>query len=194
MALWQRWGRDFYPDGRRGVTPGDVEALFDEISGMRLKSYFDKYIRGTEDVPLAKLLAEYLPQDQIAEVRRAYEFGAQEHKGQSRTSGEPYIFHPLAVARILAEMRMDATTLCAAILHDVIEDTGVSKDEVATRFGKDVAALVDGVSKIGKIEGMTRQERRHPDIIDGSRRRRIEPGQRIDVASPPQAQLQHQLS
>lgn len=109
--------------------------------------------------PLAKLLAEYLPQEQIAEVRRAYEFGAQEHKGQSRTSGEPYIFHPLAVARVLAEMRMDSTTLCAAILHDVIEDTGVSKDEVAARFGKDVAELVDGVSKIGKIEGMSRAER-----------------------------------
>jgi GTP diphosphokinase / guanosine-3',5'-bis(diphosphate) 3'-diphosphatase len=109
--------------------------------------------------PLAKLLAEYLPQDQIAEVRRAYEFGAQEHKGQNRTSGEPYIFHPLAVARILAEMRMDATTLIAAILHDVIEDTGASKDDVAAKFGKDVAELVDGVSKIGKIEGMTRQER-----------------------------------
>ena len=109
--------------------------------------------------PLAKLLAEYLPQDQIEEVRRAYEFGAKEHKGQSRTSGEPYIFHPLAVARILAEMRMDATTLIAAILHDVIEDTVVSKDQVAERFGKDVAELVDGVSKIGKIEGMTRQER-----------------------------------
>lgn len=109
--------------------------------------------------PLAKLLAEYLPQELIADVRRAYEFGAQEHAGQSRTSGEPYIFHPLAVARILAEMRMDATTLIAAILHDVIEDTGVSKDEVATRFGKDVATLVDGVSKIDKIEGMTRAER-----------------------------------
>ncbi|MGQ0697601.1 MAG: RelA/SpoT family protein [Panacagrimonas sp.] len=109
--------------------------------------------------PLAKLLAEYLPPDHIAEVRRAYEFGAKEHKGQSRTSGEPYIFHPLAVARILGEMRMDATTLIAAILHDVIEDTGVSKDEVAARFGKDVAGLVDGVSKIGKIEGMSRAER-----------------------------------
>ncbi|MBB3223110.1 M61 family metallopeptidase [Pseudoduganella umbonata] len=59
LALWQRYGRDFYPHGRRGVTPGEVEALFDEISGMRLKSYFDKYIRGTEDVPLAKLLAPF---------------------------------------------------------------------------------------------------------------------------------------
>ncbi|QGZ41065.1 putative metalloprotease with PDZ domain [Pseudoduganella flava] len=59
LALWQRYGRDFYPDGRRGVTPADVEALFDEISGMKLKSYFEKYIRGTEDVPLAKLLAPF---------------------------------------------------------------------------------------------------------------------------------------
>ncbi|WP_338770525.1 M61 family metallopeptidase [Massilia sp. METH4] len=59
LALWQRYGRDFYPAGRRGVTPADVEALFDEISGMRLKSYFEKYIRGTEDVPLAKLLAPF---------------------------------------------------------------------------------------------------------------------------------------
>jgi predicted metalloprotease with PDZ domain len=59
LALWQRYGRDFYPDGRRGVTPAEVEALFDEISGMRLKSYFEKYIRGTEDVPLAKLLAPF---------------------------------------------------------------------------------------------------------------------------------------
>ena len=88
--------------------------------------------------PLARLLAEYLPQEQIQEVRRAYEFGAKEHKGQSRTSGEPYIFHPLAVARVLGEMHMDSTTLCAAILHDVIEDTGVSKDEVAARL----AALI----------------------------------------------------
>ncbi|QBE63154.1 M61 family metallopeptidase [Pseudoduganella lutea] len=59
LALWQRYGRDFYPDGRRGVTPRDVEALFDEISGMKLKSYFEKYVRGTEDVPLAKLLAPF---------------------------------------------------------------------------------------------------------------------------------------
>ncbi|MGQ0622000.1 MAG: RelA/SpoT family protein [Panacagrimonas sp.] len=108
---------------------------------------------------LAKVLMEYLPQDQIAEVRRAYEFGALEHAGQNRTSGEPYIFHPLAVARVLAEMRMDATTLCAAILHDVIEDTKVSKEAVARKFGDDVAELVDGVSKIGKIEGMSRAER-----------------------------------
>ena len=108
--------------------------------------------------PLTKVLESYLPADQIAEVRRAYEFGAGQHKGQKRDSGEPYIFHPLAVARILAEMRLDATTLIAAILHDVIEDTGIAKEELAKQFGPDVAGLVDGVSKFQKVEGMSRAE------------------------------------
>src|SRR5262249_8078529 len=92
------------------------------------------------------------------EVRRAYEFGAGQHKGQKRDSGEPYIFHPLAVARILAEMRLDATTLIAAILHDVIEDTGIAKEELAKQFGSAVAGLVDRVSKFQKVEGMSRAE------------------------------------
>ena len=108
--------------------------------------------------PLTKVLQTYLPEDQIGDVRRAYEFGASRHEGQSRTSGEPYIFHPLAVARILAEMRLDATTLIAAILHDVIEDTGISKEDLAKQFGQDVADLVDGVSKFHRIEGMSRAE------------------------------------
>ena len=107
---------------------------------------------------LVKVLEEYLPEDQIADVRRAYEFGAKYHAGQSRKSGEPYIYHPLAVARILADLRMDATTLMAAILHDVIEDTDASKERVAMVFGQDVADLVEGVTKIGKIEGLSRAE------------------------------------
>ena len=84
---------------------------------------------------LVRLLGEYLPDDQISEVRRAYTFGAEMHAGQSRSSGEPYIYHPLAVARILAEMRLDHVTLIAAILHDVIEDTAVSKEEIEKQFG-----------------------------------------------------------
>ena len=108
--------------------------------------------------PLTRMLEEYLPADAVAEVRRAHEFGARLHKGQHRTSGEPYIFHPLAVARILAEMRLDHTTLIAAILHDIIEDTAVSKDDLARDFGADVASLVDGVSKFQKVEGQTRAE------------------------------------
>jgi RelA/SpoT family (p)ppGpp synthetase len=113
---------------------------------------------------LCRILTEYLPEDQIAEVRRAHEFGARMHSGQARESGEPYIYHPLAVARILAEMRLDATTICAAILHDVIEDTPVDKTEIAKHFGRDVAELVDGVSKFHKVEGMTRAEQQAESV------------------------------
>ena len=108
--------------------------------------------------PLSRVLEEYLPADAVADVRRAYEFGAKLHQGQSRSSGEPYIYHPLAVARILAEMRLDHTTLMAAILHDVIEDTTISKEDLAKEFGQDVAQLVDGVSKFHKVEGQSRAE------------------------------------
>jgi len=108
--------------------------------------------------PLTRVLEEYLPQPAIDDVRRAYEFGAKLHQGQQRSSGEPYIFHPMAVARVLAEMRLDHTTLIAAILHDVIEDTPTSKEEIGKQFGADVAQLVDGVSKFQKIEGQTRAE------------------------------------
>lgn len=108
---------------------------------------------------LCRVLEGYLPDEPIAEVRRAAEFATRVHAGQSRSSGEPYVYHPLAAARILAEMRMDPTTLMAAILHDVIEDTGITKASLAESFGVDVAELVDGVSKIDKIEGMSRTER-----------------------------------
>lgn len=113
---------------------------------------------------LTRILEEYLPAPQISEVRRAYEFGAKMHAGQNRSSGEPYIYHPLAVAKILAEMRLDATTLCAAILHDVIEDTPVGKEEIARLFGHDVAELVDGVSKFQKVEGMSGAERQAENV------------------------------
>jgi GTP diphosphokinase / guanosine-3',5'-bis(diphosphate) 3'-diphosphatase len=108
--------------------------------------------------PLTRMLETYLPAEAVGEVRRAHEFGARLHQGQHRTSGEPYIYHPLAVARLLAEMRLDHTTLIAAILHDVIEDTNVSRDDLAKQFGHDVAQLVDGVSKFQKVEGQTRAE------------------------------------
>jgi len=107
---------------------------------------------------LARQLEGYLPEDQIALVRKAAEFATNVHTGQRRSSGEPYVYHPLAVARILAEMRMDHVTLIAAILHDVIEDTGVSRESLALEFGADVATLVDGVSKVTRIEGRTRAE------------------------------------
>jgi RelA/SpoT family (p)ppGpp synthetase len=101
---------------------------------------------------LCKLLDTYLEPDQVQEVYHAYLFGAEAHEGQHRMSGEPYIYHPIAAARILAELRLDHKSIVAAILHDVIEDTPTAKEQVASEFGEDVAELVDGVSKLTQIE------------------------------------------
>ncbi|HLZ98895.1 MAG TPA: bifunctional (p)ppGpp synthetase/guanosine-3',5'-bis(diphosphate) 3'-pyrophosphohydrolase [Steroidobacteraceae bacterium] len=103
-------------------------------------------------------LEAYLSPPQVERVREAYEFGAEKHHGQKRVSGEPYITHPVAVADILADLRLDADTLVAAILHDVIEDTPTAKAEIASIFGQVVAELVDGVSKLDQIQFKNRQE------------------------------------
>ncbi|MCP1727973.1 RelA/SpoT family (p)ppGpp synthetase [Natronospira proteinivora] len=109
------------------------------------------------DELLAKLAA-YLPEAQVESVEQAFCFGAEAHEGQRRLSGEPYISHPVAVAGILSELRMDYKTLIAAILHDVIEDTPTAKDDIAERFGEDVAQLVDGVSKLTQIRFRSKAE------------------------------------
>jgi len=101
---------------------------------------------------LCDILEQYLEHEQVAEVYRAYLFSAEAHEGQQRLSGEPYIYHPLAVARTLAEMRMDQKSIIAAILHDVIEDTPTAKDQIEKEFGMEVAGLVDGVSKLTKVK------------------------------------------
>ncbi|MDA3921343.1 MAG: bifunctional (p)ppGpp synthetase/guanosine-3',5'-bis(diphosphate) 3'-pyrophosphohydrolase [Salinisphaera sp.] len=106
---------------------------------------------------LAERLESYLPAAAIQQVRAAYEYGERQHRGQFRKTGEPYIYHPLAVARILADMRLDATTLMAAILHDVIEDTTSAHAEVAQQFGQEVADLVEGVSKLDKAQFHSRE-------------------------------------
>lgn len=107
---------------------------------------------------LCALLETYLEPQPIKNVYHAYLFSAAAHEGQTRLTGEPYIYHPLAVARILAGMHMDAQTITAAILHDVIEDTETAKDQITDEFGKDVANLVDGVSKLTHLEFESKQE------------------------------------
>ncbi|MBT8116609.1 MAG: bifunctional GTP diphosphokinase/guanosine-3',5'-bis pyrophosphate 3'-pyrophosphohydrolase [Gammaproteobacteria bacterium] len=107
---------------------------------------------------LCRMLDDYLEPDQIQEVYRAYLFGAEAHEGQHRLSGEPYIYHPIAAARILAELKLDAKSIVAAILHDTIEDTPTAKEHIATEFGEDVAELVDGVSKLTQIKFETSAE------------------------------------
>jgi RelA/SpoT family (p)ppGpp synthetase len=98
------------------------------------------------------MLEDYLEPDQVQEVYRAYLFGAEAHDGQHRLSGEPYIYHPIAAARILGELRLDHKSIIAAILHDVIEDTETVKEQIAGAFGSEVAELVDGVSKLTQME------------------------------------------
>ncbi len=100
-------------------------------------------------------LIHYLRPADIAQIREAYEFSRDAHSGQFRKSGEAYISHPLAVAGILARWHLDPQALMAALLHDVIEDTPITPDELTTRFGKPVADLVDGVSKLDRIEFQT---------------------------------------
>ena len=100
---------------------------------------------------LADDLSSYLGKDQINNVRRAYYYAEQAHEGQFRHTGDAYVSHPLAVASILSEMHMDHQSLMAAMLHDVIEDTGVTKTAIKSQFGNTVADLVDGVSKLNKI-------------------------------------------
>jgi GTP diphosphokinase / guanosine-3',5'-bis(diphosphate) 3'-diphosphatase len=114
--------------------------------------------RSTGIGQLLDKLEAYLSPAQVERVREAYEFGAEKHRGQKRVSGEPYITHPVAVADILADLRLDADTLVAAILHDVIEDTPTAKAEIASIFGQVVAELVDGVSKLDQIQFKNRQE------------------------------------
>ena len=108
---------------------------------------------------LSHRLSSYLEPEQISCVKRAYYYAEQAHYGQFRRSGEPYVTHPLAVANILASMHMDHQSLMAAMLHDVIEDTGIGKDAIGEQFGEVIAELVDGVSKLAKIEYESQAEK-----------------------------------
>lgn len=107
---------------------------------------------------LKTALNEYLEHEQVALCNRAYEVALDAHEGQMRRSGEPYITHPVAAALILAGMRLDSQTIMATLLHDVIEDTLMSLDALRTEFGDEVAALVDGVTKLTKIKFESREE------------------------------------
>ena len=101
----------------------------------------------------------YLKPDQVEIIRQSYEYGAVAHEGQTRMSGEPYIQHPLEVTSILADMHMDHETLIAAMLHDVLEDTPVSKEDLTQEFGSEVAEIVDGVSKLTHLEFESQAEK-----------------------------------
>ena len=108
--------------------------------------------------PLERIIRGYLPEEKIELVRRAFVIARDAHEGQTRSSGEPYITHPVAVACIIAEMKLDHEAVMAALLHDVIEDTPYTEEQLANEFGSSVADIVQGVSKLDKLKFRTRQE------------------------------------
>ena len=117
----------------------------------------------TIDLLIQKILTDDKQYD-LSKIITAYEFAAKAHEGQFRSSGQPYIIHPLAVAYILLELGMDTDTICAAMLHDVVEDTPVTLDEVKKRFGQDVAMLVDGVTKLNQVPIFNKEEQQAENV------------------------------
>ncbi len=120
-----------------------------------------------DNFTIEKIIQKILKDDKqydMSKIISAYEFAAKAHEGQKRSSGQDYIIHPLAVAYILLELGMDTDTICAALLHDVVEDTPATLDDLKKRFGQDVAMLVDGVTKLSKIPTNTKEEQQAENI------------------------------
>src|SRR6202011_1344738 len=113
---------------------------------------------------LMKRMQENRPQDDLTIVKKAYDYSLKHHEGQSRASGEPYLVHPLEVALVLAEMKMDPAAIAAGLLHDSVEDTSVTIVDIRKEFGEQVAHIVEGVTKISKIDFATREEQQAENL------------------------------
>ena len=118
-------------------------------------------VKGQEESveALCNAVKSYYAEADVGLIRRAYEFANKAHEGQSRSSGDPYIIHPAQVALILTQMRMDLASVVTGLLHDTVEDTPATLDDVRREFGEDVAQLVDGVTKLSKITFRTTEEK-----------------------------------
>src|SRR4030043_786072 len=108
----------------------------------------------------------YLPPSELEMIEKAYIFSASVHQGQVRLSGEPYLGHPMEVSGILAQMKRDAATLVTGLLHDTVEDTLATLEQIEDAFGKEVAFLVDGLTKISKISPGSQEERQGGEVRD----------------------------
>src|SRR5947209_13017881 len=109
-------------------------------------------------------VAENRPSDDLEIIRKAYDFSLKHHEGQTRASGEPYLIHPLEVAIVLADLKLDSTAIAAGLLHDAIEDTPVTNEDIQREFGDHVVHIVEGVTKIDKIEFASREERQAENV------------------------------
>src|SRR5256885_3068610 len=113
---------------------------------------------------LMKRMQENRPQDDLSLVKKAYDYSLKHHEGQSRASGEPYLVHPLEVALVLSEMKMDPVAVAAGLLHDSVEDTSVTIVDIRKEFGEQVAHIVEGVTKISRIDLASREERQAENV------------------------------
>ena len=135
------------PTAVKGISPGSDSAS--------IEAFFEQVLR---------LVHENRPGDDLELIRRAWEFCKQQHDGQLRASGEPYIIHPLEVAYVLAELKMDSTAIAGGLLHDAVEDTNVTSAEIAKRFNEQVAHIVEGVTKLDKIKFANREDHQAENI------------------------------
>ncbi|MBL7685521.1 MAG: bifunctional (p)ppGpp synthetase/guanosine-3',5'-bis(diphosphate) 3'-pyrophosphohydrolase, partial [Deltaproteobacteria bacterium] len=108
---------------------------------------------------ISQSVLQYNPHADVSLLEKAYIFSKQVHEGQKRASGEPYVIHPIEVAVILSEMKLDVPSIVAGLLHDTVEDTTITLDDIQSKFGLEVSQLVDGVTKLGKIRFGSTQEK-----------------------------------
>jgi GTP pyrophosphokinase len=151
--------------------PRTVPSVTSPVAVSNLKPEDIKASQSVSDGPIGKRFEELLtivsanrPSEDLAPIKKAWEFCVHYHEGQLRASGEPYIIHPLEVAEVLAEMKLDATAIAAGLLHDAVEDTPVTSEEIATAFGEQVAHIVEGVTKIDKIQFANREDRQAENV------------------------------
>jgi guanosine-3',5'-bis(diphosphate) 3'-pyrophosphohydrolase len=128
---------------------GDGARVSSTIRGVRLSMSFEQIL---------SRIAAYDPNADLDVVRRAYDFAAKAHEGQTRRSGDPYVTHPLSVANLITELKLDVPSVCAGLLHDCVEDTSATIEQLEELFGKKIAFLVDGVTKLGKLPWSTKEE------------------------------------
>jgi GTP diphosphokinase / guanosine-3',5'-bis(diphosphate) 3'-diphosphatase len=126
-----------------------------QVAGLSVDERFENLLRHVQ---------ANRPNEDVSLIRKAWEFCVKHHDGQMRASGEPYIIHPLEVAEVLAEMKLDSTAIAAALLHDAVEDTPATSDEIAAGFGDQVAHIVEGVTKIDKIQFANREDRQAENV------------------------------
>jgi GTP diphosphokinase / guanosine-3',5'-bis(diphosphate) 3'-diphosphatase len=151
-------------DGHRGGSPGRSTIVAMEAASNPAISLG---ARRAVDMRFAELLDKVRknrPGDDFDMLRRAYDFAAEQHKSQMRLSGEPYLSHPVEVAHTLADMKLDSTSLCAALLHDIVEDTKIRSEKISEQFGPDVALLVDGVTKISRLDLLAPEARQAENV------------------------------